>query len=324
MPELDREKVVVVGPGAMGCLFAGLLAAAGAPVRLLDRRPERARLLSGQGIVIERGGRRQTYPVPVSADPGAIGPAGLVIVCVKAYDTAAAAEFARPLVGQATEVLSLQNGLGNVEALTAAFGPDRVLGGTTAQGAFVLAPGVVRHAGVGETVIGEPRGGRDRAERVAAWLTRAGVPATVTDDLEALVWSKLVINVAINPLTALLGLPNGALPELAPARELMRAVVDEVEAVCARRGTRLLHPDPLEKALAVARATGDNVSSMLADVRNQRRTEIDQLRGAGAREAAALGLAATANLTLARLVRAREESYLPNERGPAISPEGKM
>jgi len=212
------ERIVALGPGAMGCLFAALLKKGGQDVVLLDHHPDRAAQINRQGIILERSGRQETVAVPATADPAAAGPARLVIVCVKAYDTAAAALTAA-VAGPDAEVLSLQNGLGNVEALVAAFGSERVLGGTTAQGANLAGPGHVRHAGVGETVIGEPGGGTARARRVAEIFDACGIPTRVTDDLEAVIWSKVVINAAINALTALLKVKNGALAALVRAME---------------------------------------------------------------------------------------------------------
>lgn len=304
-----RERVVVLGPGAMGCLFAALLKKGGADVWLLDKRPERARLLSGRGIVLERGGVRETVPVPVTADPAAAGPARLLIVCVKAYDTAAAAGLAAGATGPETLLLSLQNGVGNVEALVEVFGRERTLGGTTAQGANLAAPGHVRHAGVGETVIGQPGGGLERAAYAAGLLVAAGIEARVTEDLDAVIWSKLTINAAINPLTAILRVRNGALAEDENARALMRAAAEETAAVAAARGIQLLYPDPFAKVLAVAEATAENISSMHQDARAKRRTEIDQIGGAVAAEAERLGVRAPVNRALALLIKALEASY---------------
>jgi 2-dehydropantoate 2-reductase len=304
-----EKKIVIVGPGAMGSLFAGLLSGPGREVWLLDRRMKRARAIDFHGVIIEQGNEKKTVKVRVTADAAEIGTADLVIIFVKAYDTEAAARRAERLVGPATEVLSLQNGVGNVETLVGIFGPDQVLGGTTAQGANVVAAGHVRHGGRGETVIGQPGGGTERADRIAEWFKAGGLETRVTADLPGLIWSKLTINAAINPLTALLGVRNGVLPELETAREIMAAAVLEVAAVCEKKGIQLLFPDPLEKALAVAKATAENISSMLQDVRAERRTEVDQINGAVAREALALGLTAPVNQTLARLIKALEQSY---------------
>ena len=302
------KTIVVLGPGAMGCLISALLTRGGANVVLLDRHPDRARLINDRGVILEEAGHTETIPVRAVADPASAGPAGLVIVCVKAYDTAASAGAAAAVAG-AADVLSLQNGVGNVEALAAALGAGRVLGGTTAQGANLVGPGHVIHAGKGETVIGEPGGGGERARRAAAILAAAGVPARATNDLEALIWSKVAINAAINPLTALLRVRNGALAEMPAARALMEAAAAETAAVAEARGITLLYPDARARAVEVARATAENISSMHADARAQRRTEIEQINGAVAAEAERLSVPAPVNAALTALIRALQESY---------------
>lgn len=305
----ELKKIIIVGPGAMGCLFAGLLASPEREIWLLGKDPERALALERRGIVIERAGGKVTHQVKATADPVRAGVADLIIICVKAYDTRAAAQTLGPAMGPDTNVLSLQNGLGNVEVLTDLFGPERTLGGTTAQGANLVAPGHVRHAGVGETVIGQPQGGVERAQRVAVLFRAGGIEARATADLPGLIWSKLVINAALNPLTAILGVKNGVLAETPAARAIIGQAVNEAVSVCQAKGITLLFPDPVEKALAVARATAENISSMFADVRARKKTEIVQINGAVARAAQELGIDAPVNATLAGMVSALEQTY---------------
>jgi len=304
--EPGKHNITVVGPGAMGCLFASLLHKAGNRVCLLDRRPDRAKLISRQGVIVSSGEKEETVQVKATANPQEAGPASLLVMCVKAYDTMKAAKRSKPAAAQDAQVLSLQNGAGNVEALVEVFGEQRVLGGVTAQGANLKGPGRVIHAGEGETLIGQPDRGTDRAKKAADIFNAAGIKTSVTRDLQGAVWSKLLINAAINPLTALLGVNNGALPEMDQTRWIMERAVREVQAVAARMGIGIGFLDPYEKALAVARATGQNISSMLADVRAGRRTEIEQINGAVAKRAQELGVPAPVNQVLALLVKAME------------------
>ncbi|MBE9566450.1 MAG: 2-dehydropantoate 2-reductase, partial [Proteobacteria bacterium] len=148
-------KIAIVGPGAIGCLLGGLLSRAGHEVWLIDRRPERAALLDRRGVSISGVGGEFNAPVRATASPTEAGIADLIIVAVKSYDTAAAAEAAQSLVGSQTTVLTVQNGLANVEALQSRLGSDRVVAGATSLGATRLESGQVQHAGRGATVIGE-------------------------------------------------------------------------------------------------------------------------------------------------------------------------
>jgi 2-dehydropantoate 2-reductase len=173
----------------------------------------------------------------------------------------------------------------------------------TALGATLLGPGHVRHAGQGLTLFStapDP----ERMAALAALFSACALPAELSDDLEALVWGKLVVNVGINALTALLRVPNGALVDVPEARALLEQAVAEAVAVARARGTRLPDPDPLAHVLAVARATGANRSSMLQDVLRGSPTEIATINGAVVREGRRLGVPTPVNELLTALVQA--------------------
>lgn len=304
-------NIVVVGPGALGCLLAAFLAEAGQEVLLLDHRPDRAELINRQGLMVEgiSGEHRVRAPVSVSPEEGA--GAELVLVCVKAYNTASAIEPLVPILGPQTRVLTLQNGLGNVETLSTACGPERVWGGVTAQGATVLGPGHIRHAGAGETLIGAVSGSDQETSLtdVAAVFNQAGLPTRVEPMVDSLIWSKLIINVGINPLTAITRLRNGQLLDHPGTQWVMEQAVREAVAVAQAQGVKLIYPDPLARVKEVARATAGNIASMLQDVRAQRQTEIEQINGAIAALGRRLGLPTPINETLTNLVRTIQDSY---------------
>jgi len=235
-------------------------------------------------------------------------PVDLLVVVVKAYATADALRWAvgAGAVGPDTVALTLQNGLGNAEVLAAALGPERVLAGTTAQGATLLAPGQVRHGGEGPTHIAPwvPGGpAAARADAVAALFTQAGLPTSVAPDPRPLLWAKLCVNCGINALTAILRVPNGGLLERPEARRLMELAAAEAGAVAAAEGV-VLPADPVERTVAVARATGANRSSMLQDVERGRRTEVDAINGAVANRGRTAGVPTPVNAVLADLVLA--------------------
>ena len=302
----------MVGPGALGCLFAGLLALAGHDVRLLGRRREHTDTIDRDGITVERDGEARRAAVRAATDPATLGPVDLAIVLVKATDTAEAAKSLPALLGPQAPALTLQNGLGNVEALTAVLGADRVLGGVSSQGATTLGVGHVRHAGFGPTSLAEARGGHSaRAETVAAALDRAGLDARAYPDAAPLIWGKLIANAAINPLGALLRCQNGQTVERPAARELFVGLAREAGAVAAALRVSLPFDDSAAHAESVARVTYGNRNSMLQDVENRRRTEIDAINGAVARLGAEHGVPTPLNATIATLIRALEDEYLP-------------
>lgn len=300
--QIGAMRVAIIGPGAMGCMFAAYLHQGGLDVVLLDHRPDRATRLAGQGIQVDGARGAQHVRVATTTDAAAAGPVELVLVCVKAYHTTDALRQHRALVGETTDVLTLQNGLGNLEAMQAVVPPERLLGGSTTMGANLLGEGRVHHAGEGDTFIGEPQGGTSpRVERIAAALTRAGVVARVHEHIQEIIWHKLIVNVGINALTAILGVCNGELLEDEAARALMRDAVSEGVRAAATQGLRLDQQAMQERVAEVARRTARNRSSMLQDVRAGRRTEVDVINAAVARVADA-----PVNRTLARLVHAVE------------------
>lgn len=308
--ETGPARIAVVGPGALGCLFGGLLSLAGHDVRMLSRRPEQAGHIAGEGLVIEREGVKRRAAVRADTDPVRLGPVDLAIVLVKATDTAAAAPTLPALLADNGVALSLQNGLGNVEALTAVLGTERVLGGVTSQGATLLGPGHVRRAGFGPTALAEAAGGHsERARSIAALLDAAGVETRAAEATAPLVWGKLIANAAINPLGALLRCQNGVLVERPSSTPLFDGLAAEAGAVARALGVELPYADPVEHARSVARVTYANRNSMLQDVEAGRRTEVDAINGAIARLGAEVGVPTPLNATMAALIHALEDGY---------------
>ncbi len=300
--------VLVVGPGAMGCLFAASLRRAGVDARLLDYRPERAAEMDRKGLRVEGVGG--TYGVRVPTTVGRVeGEPEFVLVCVKSHQTEKAGRAVRDLLEGAPVVVTLQNGLGHVETLERVFGAGRVLGGVTSEGATLLGTGHVRHAGRGETTVGPRQDPPGKAERLSELFGRAGFETRCADQVQDLIWGKLIVNAGINALTALTRLRNGRLPEVSGTRKVMEGAVAEAVAVAEAKGIRLPYPDPPARVQEVCRATARNVASMLQDVLNERVTEVDYINGAIVREGKALGIPTPVNQTLTRLVQALQETY---------------
>lgn len=301
-------RIAVVGAGAMGSLFGGMLASGGHEVWLIDVWREHVEALNKHGIAISGPTGDRTIPVKATTDPAEVGPVDLVLIFVKSYDTRRAMLNARPLIDAETMVLTLQNGLGNVEEISAAIGQEKVLAGTTAHGATMLGPGRVRHAGVGETVIGAAGEGESfQLKSIVTVFQSAGIQTHATDDVHSLLWGKLLINTGINALTALTHLKNGQLLEHPEIRALMRDAVLEGAEVARVKGIKLLYPDPVEKVETVARATAENKSSMLQDVERGRRTEINAINGVIYLEGEHLGVPVPVNRVLTLLILGLKE-----------------
>jgi len=300
-------KVYVIGSGAMGSLFAGHLAKSGVDVVIAERNPDIANQILNSGLRLTGVRGKLTVKIPVVMKTQADPSADLVIVCVKAYDTAAAVDQHLDLLKSAALVLSIQNGIGNIEEIAGRIGEESILAGTTTMGSFSVAPGIVNHVGDGETVIGEIRGGfSERAQRIANLIENSGLKASVSDNIEKLLWTKLCVNAAINPLTAVMRVRNGVLTEHESTRNMMIAIVDEVIAVAREIGVELDRKEMREWMFDVAQKTANNRSSMLSDLMGGKRTEIDFINGSVVKLGKQYGVAVPKNEALARLILAME------------------
>ena len=302
-------NIAIVGAGAMGGLFGARLAAAGENVTLVDIWQEHVAAINANGLTVLELDMSESIAWPrallrVEDAP----PSDLVIIFVKSTMTRDAALNAKCMFDPETRVLTLQNGLGNAEKIAEVVGAAKVLAGTTAQGATLLGPGRVRHGGAGPTHIGCLAGGTDSfAQKVASMFSRAGLPTLVDRDVTSLIWGKLVVNVGINALTALLHLRNGQLADFAETRELVGMAVEEAVTVAGAAGVTLPYENAVEKVLAVATSTAGNQSSMLQDILRGRLTEIDSINGALVQEGHRLGIATPVNRTLTLLIRNLEK-----------------
>ncbi len=296
-------RVGIVGAGALGSVFGALLVGAGADVTLIRRNKEQVDLIREKGLRLEGVSGDRNISAPIFAEQEDYGQVDLAIVMVKAYDTRGAIPTIEKTVSHTGTVLTLQNGIGNFETIAEAF-PGRVLLGTTTIGALALGQGRFRHTGFGETHLGEPDGSiTDRAESVGALLEGMGAGGVhVVDNAMGCVWSKLILNAAINAPATLLRVRNGDLVSTCSGRELVHDVVEECLSVVKSKGIKLIFDDPEAKVIAVCEATAGNINSMFQDILAARPTEIDYINAAMVREGEGLGVPTPVNKTLARLV----------------------
>lgn len=302
-------NIAVIGAGAMGSLFGALLAESGHAVHLISRDPDHIQAIQEKGLAIERSGEVRTVAVPGSIEADAAPPADLCLVFVKSPDTADAAADAARLAGETGAVLTLQNGLGNADILAGVVGGGRIVAGTTAHGATLTAPGTIRHAGTGPTVVGMWSGSNSGpARRAAGILNDAGIETTLADDIQTVIWNKLLINVGINAITALTGIENGDILDLEETRWLSRAAVKEAMTVAGAQGIAV-NPEAVDRVFQVAEATRQNRSSMGQDVDHRRPTEIDAINGAVVDLAERLDIPVPVNKTLTALVRTLQAHF---------------
>jgi 2-dehydropantoate 2-reductase len=296
------HRIVIVGPGAIGTVLAVRLSSAGHEVHVLDHSADRAARLNRDGLLLETETGRLRAPCRATTRAADLPAADLAVVCVKCPALADAgrrlAELAPP-----TTLLTIQNGLGVLDALREGLGPaaarHRLVASVTYQAANRGPDGVVRHVANLPTLLDGSPPLRPHAEAAATLLGSAGLPASVEDDLRPALWRKVAVNAAINPLTALAAVRNGQLADRDDLRRQMFALAREAAAVARAEGVALSDEQAEAAALDAARATADNVSSMWQDVLAGRPTEIEFLGAALLRLAARHGLAlpATADVT---------------------------
>jgi 2-dehydropantoate 2-reductase len=298
-------KVAVIGAGAVGGYFGGMLARAGAPAVMIGRAPF-VEEVKKDGLLLDTVTFKETVRVEATTDLAAVRGADIVLFCVKTTDTAETSRALAPLLSPDAIVISMQNGVDNVEQIRNASGIE-ALGAVVYVAASVPQPGTVKHVGRGDLVVG-PRNAR--TERVSALFERAGVPCRISDNIEGELWTKLVWNCSLNAVSALGRAKYGQITASNDARKVVEDAVYEVLAVAHAAN---IHPPGLEHpkaALAgawkIAAQMSEALSSTGQDMNRGKCTEIESLNGYISRRGAQLGVPTPVNHTLYTLVKLAE------------------
>lgn len=303
-------RVAVMGAGAIGCFYGGLLARAGASVTLVGR-PRHVDAIRERGLLLEMAGERHRVPLGATTSADGVADAELVLFCVKSGDTEQVGREMAPHLRPDATILSLQNGVDNAERLQAVLGqpvvPVAVYVATEMAGA-----GHVRHHGRGEIVFAPCR----RSEAVLELFGGAGIAARVSEDAVGALWGKLVVNCAYNALSALTQMPYGLMIRQPGVEAVMRDVVAECAAVAGASGVTLA-PDVLDGVLGLAASMPAQKSSTAQDLQRGKPTEVDHLNGFLLRKGAALGVPTPVNRVLHTLVKAAEGRHGAGVEPPA-------
>jgi 2-dehydropantoate 2-reductase len=291
--------IAVVGAGAVGCYFGGMLALAGAPVTFIGRKRQ-VEALRGKGLNLESVHFTRTIPVSASTDMSFAADAQVVLLCVKTTDTEEAAKSLAPHLAAGALVVSLQNGVDNVARIRAAAGINAVPA-VVYVGAEVTEPGRVKHTARGDLVLGNVD------STLAKLFARAEIPIRLSENIEGDLWMKLIQNCAYNALSALGRAQYGRLVRNPLMRDLMKRVVDEVVAVGRARGIRFPDGDLVAATWKLGEGMERTTSSTAQDIARGKRTEIDSLNGYVARLGEELGIPTPVNRTLHALVKLLEE-----------------
>jgi 2-dehydropantoate 2-reductase len=298
----------MIGAGAMGGVYGGLLARTGYDVTLIDPREDHIGKIRSEGIALEGVRGKHVVKLPAQTGPAGLPPGDLAIIFTDSNSTRDAAKAATQLLNPDGFALTLQNGIGNVEALIDELGRERVIAGVSMNSAANPAAGRSAYTNVGMTSIGE-LDGRDtaRVRRVAQMLNEAEIPTEIIPDPMNWIWGKFVLNCGVNALTAITGLRSGEIYRTPEVSALQDHVIDEIMAVVERKNLRLPEKDPRKKIKDHCRIRY-NKPSMMQHIEQGRRTEIDALNGALVREAKALGIATPYNEAVVAVVKGLEKS----------------
>lgn len=302
------DSILIVGTGALACLFAARLAASGIEVTMLGTWREGLAALRNYGVtLVQPDGSQSSYRVRVISDTKACTDSQYALVLVKSWQTERSANQLRECLAANGIALTLQNGLGNADTLTNVLGSDRVGQGVTTTGATLLSSGRVRPGGEGIVSIGA----HPKLKPILDMLTTGGFQFEVLDDVQALIWAKLVVNAAINPLTALLKMTNGEILTRSAAAQLSADLAREVAAVAAAQGIDLSHIDPVAVSQGVAEKTAGNHSSMYQDIQRGAPTEIDAICGAVVEAGEAHHILTPVNYVMWQLIHAAVQGGTP-------------
>ncbi|MFW9844226.1 MAG: ketopantoate reductase family protein [Candidatus Thorarchaeota archaeon] len=307
-------KIVVLGSGSIGSLYGAFLSTLDEnEVILVGRNPHVAAIqtsgLSIRGIMGEH-----KFHLDAVEDASEIEEADLILLTTKTYDTIPAIKTARHLIDNGTYVMLIQNGLGTEERVAEELNTTKVLRATTCMGALRIAPGIVDATGCGLTELGSryPEN-YDFVTKMTDMLKECGFDVRASDNIEGVVWTKTLVNCGINPVGALTGFKNGEVYRNPELRRLVIRLVEEAVEIVEALGIELTTEDPVRYTLGTAKATGDNINSMLQDIQAGKRTEIDSITGEIIRLGKELGIETPSNESVYALIKAIESKYLESE-----------
>lgn len=299
-------KILVFGAGALGSFVGGMLSRK-CHVTLIGRK-EHVDAINSKGLIIEGKTNFNAKPQALMKIPDE--EFDLVLITVKSYDTSKVVEELSRRLDKDILVLSLQNGLGNAEKISRSF--KKVLGGTISHGITFIGPGRIYHAGLGDTRLGDFKGVEEKeVEKICQIFDTSGIDAKRSDNILGEIWAKAIINASINPLTAIARLKNGYLLKIKTLEEIMVSACKEAIGVAVSCGIELPHYDIIEKTKSVVRLTAENKSSMLQDIENGKRTEIDSITGVFVELGKKNNVATTTNSLLYKLVKGVEDAQNP-------------
>ncbi len=314
-------KICVIGAGAMGGLYGCRLLLSGQDIQFIEKNQGAVDALNSGDYLYDGIDGEHRIKAPAATDAAGLPPADIAFIHTDTNNTRAAGEHAQAVLKPDGWAVTFQNGVGNVETLSEVLGAERVVGGISYHSAASPEPGHATHTNANKTWIGElGGGGSDRVEQLQDLLSGAGFDPHIADSIQSVIWTKFMLNCAVNPMCAITGLRSGEVGTDEAAAEMQGHILDETLAVIAAKGITLNDPDPKG---SIQRIVGKafNKPSMLQHMEAGIQTEIDSLNGAVVREGAALGIPTPYNHALTMLIKARNGQMIRTLHEPPIDYE---
>lgn len=310
-------KIGIMGAGAIGTLYGGMLAASGTDTVIYVKPGPKYDILKKKGkLEIIFPGNRTIESNPLITDSlTGLSECDFLILCVKSYSTEKAAAMASEAVKKSCIIVSFQNGLGNIEAIKRYFPENRISAGTTSEGSFLKGPGIAVHGGKGVTSISMLDKNNSCLEKFAEAMNYAGFKCKIDPDYMKLIWKKLIVNAAINPLTALENVSNKYICSSPYLKKIAEKIIEEGIKCAEAEEIFLSFKEMADTVFTTAEKTGDNISSMLQDIRGGRTTEIDHISGAIEKRGIKYGIETKTNSAMKNLVKAKEEINNEQKKG---------
>jgi 2-dehydropantoate 2-reductase len=300
-------KIAIIGAGAMGSLFGSMLSKV-SEVSLIDINHDHVEAIQKNGLKVQNpDGSSSTFNIMITHRPEDLSDrVELAIIFTKSCSTRDAAYTARAVLDSGGVTLTLQNGIGNLEVIQNVLGHENAVPGVTSHGGTFLGPGHVRHAGVGPTHIAHMPSKKTLIEKIVHIFNAAGIETFLSENVNSLIWGKLIINAGINALATICRVPNGVIAKTSECVDIMKEAVSEAKSVADALGVILPYDDPVTQVKNVCEATATNQASMLQDILRGAPTEIGTINGAIVNKAEALGISTPVNRFLFRIIKAIE------------------
>ncbi len=307
-------KIVVMGSGAIGSLYGGLIEKYNPGLVTLVGRPSHVTAIQKDGLKVKGVLGEFTVKIDAVSNPSSITKADAVFITTKTYDTIKAAKKIEHLVKSGAFVLIIQNGIGTEKLVAKALNTTKVLRATTCMGALITRSGEVTITGDGLTEVGThyPEN-HESVESIVNILKEAGFNVRSSDNIDGVVWTKTVVNCGINPIGALTGMKNGDVYSNLVLRDLVVRLVQETARVADALNISLTTENPIRYTLGTAKATSENINSMLQDILARKKTEIDSITGEVIRIGQELGIETPVSETVYALIKAIESKYMDAE-----------